>query len=129
MEGYTYVNNDLLELKAYRDTGLTPEEIKDFKAWLNEDREELNDLTLFNDIGELARYRKTGLTPEEIKDKEQQWQEGEHEYCGEYGTDNCQFKYKLDQIEKERDYWEREAKKWCMELGKIKEDAANELCG
>lgn len=53
-------------LNSYLDTGLTPEEIKDFKSWLNEDREDLNDITLFNDLSELMKYRKTGVRPEEI---------------------------------------------------------------
>lgn len=67
----------------------------------------------------LAEYEDTGLTPEEIsaivtingnlvrtnKNLNARLSEGsnaeEHEYCGEYGTDNCQFQHKLESMQKE----------------------------
>ena len=68
----------------------------------------------------LAEYEDTGLTPEEIKELEQNYRDGEYEFCGEYGTDNCQFQYKLEKLQKDRDYWKAEALKHCAKLGEIK---------
>lgn len=71
-------------------------------------------------IERLAEYEDTGLTPEEIKGLITNYNEDEHEYCGEYGTENCQFQYRLEQLQKDRDYWKAEALKQCAKLGEIK---------
>lgn len=58
------------ELKAYKDTRLTPEEIKDIISVLSENQDDVDDLGisvgLLNDLLELEKYRKTGLTPVEV---------------------------------------------------------------
>jgi hypothetical protein len=68
----------------------------------------------------LAEYENTGLMPEEVKDLERKYQEDEHEYCGEYGTDDCQFKWKMQEMQKELDFWKREAIKSASQLGEIR---------
>lgn len=91
------------KLGEYEDTGLTAEEINDFKAWLNEDREDLNDITIFNDLSELIKYRKTGVTPEGIYDLMTRFHTAVELWENTAKT-NCE-------LNKERNYWEREAKK------------------
>jgi hypothetical protein len=49
----------------------------------------------------LQAYKDTGLTPEEIKELERKYLDDEHEYCGEYGTEDCQFQYRLEALQKE----------------------------
>lgn len=51
----------------------------------------------------LAEYEDTGLTPQQIQDDIRVF------------TDS--WKEKLDEVKKERDYWELEAKKYCAVLG------------
>lgn len=79
-------------LAEYEDIGLEPEEIKDIFIVISESQDEVDNagisIGLLNDLIELAAYRKIGLTPEQI-----------------------------EQLKKEKDYWEREAKKWCAKLG------------
>ena len=65
----------------------------------------------------LAEYEDLGMTPEEIEQLKQDYKDGEYEYCGEYGTDDCQFQYRLKELKQEVDYWKREAIKWANELG------------
>lgn len=71
-------------------------------------------------IDKLRQYEDTGLTPEEIKELEIKYREDEHEYCGEYGTDECQFQHRLETLHADRDYWKTEAIKATAELGEIK---------
>ena len=68
-------------------------------------------------FSKLAAYEDTGLTPDDVTELERKYLNDEHEYCGEYGTDDCQFAYRIDKVKQERDFWEREAKKYCAALG------------
>ena len=54
------------KLADYEDTGLTPEDIEDIKAWLDVENDGKCGEDTLKDLLELIRYRKTGLTPEEI---------------------------------------------------------------
>ena len=71
-------------------------------------------------IKRLSEYEDIGLTPEEIRELQQDYHDGEYEYCGEYGTDSCQFQHKLEKLQADRDYWKAEALKHCAKLGEIK---------
>jgi putative hemolysin len=53
----------------------------------------------------------------DLTELERKYLNDEHEYCGEYGTDDCQFAYRIDKVKQERDFWEFEAKKYCAALG------------
>lgn len=105
------------KLAAYEDAGLTPQEIEDIKTILDVDGDGKSGEDTLKDLLELMQYRKTGLTPEEITELERKYLNDEHEYCGEYGTDECQFAYRIDKLQQECDFWEREAKKNCSKLG------------
>lgn len=101
-------------LAEYEDTGLTPEDIEDFKNVLDVEGDGSSGESILRDLIELMYYRKTGLTPDEIQLDirvfTNMWQE------------------KIDAVKQERDYWEREAKKWADKLGDIKILAADSLC-
>lgn len=68
----------------------------------------------------LGGYEDAGLTPEEITRL--------HTLIKQQGEELQRRDLLIKELDKERDFWERAAKKWCIELGKIREDAAKELC-
>jgi hypothetical protein len=93
------------KLAAYEDTGFTPEEQEDIKACLDVEGDGKSGEDTLRDLLELMRYRKTGLTPEEIV----------HNSIA-FGNDRAYFFDQQKELKHDRDYWEREAKKWCEQL-------------
>jgi hypothetical protein len=84
----------LHKLKAYEDTGLTPEEIKTLKEQLDISRAEVQGLSK-----KLAECQKSDA------DKERY---------------TIELYSRARKAEEKADYWEREAKKWCAKLGEIR---------
>lgn len=76
--------------------------------------------SIMESFNRLAAYENTGFTPEEIKELEQNYLNDEHEYCGEYGTDDCQFAHRINNLKQELEFWEREAIKSKAQLGEIR---------
>jgi hypothetical protein len=68
----------------------------------------------------LGKYEGTGMTPEEIKELERKYLDDEHEFCGEYGTDDCQFQHRLKTLQMECDKWRNDAIEATAKLGEIK---------
>lgn len=79
--------------------------------------------TLTKLLDRLADYEDTGLTPEEIKSYIEAFKRLSH-----ISVDKDR---KIDKLTVERDYWEREAKKWCDKLFEIRrftEGGASDGC-
>ena len=104
------------ELKAYQDTGLTPQNII-----CRED-----DIKLLQ--GQNKEFREEILKLREELAKKTQWTDL---YFGQLRNANERIKRDEDtekELQQKCDYWELEAKKWCDQLGEIRILATQELC-
>jgi hypothetical protein len=99
-DGYT-------RLAEYEDTGFSPEDIEDIKDCLDVEGDGKSGEDTLKDLLELMQYRKTGLTPQEINELKSY---GE---CGDSIIGSCNMNGVIKQLQRECDYWESEAKKWC----------------
>jgi len=63
---------------------------------------------IMDSFNKLAEYEETGRTPDEITN-----------LCDSH-SNLLKYVIKKTEIKRERDYWEREAKKWCNQLGSLR---------